>query len=491
MRHTLTLSNVYDSDLNKVGFRALDLAKVFQEKYKVPLSFVVTNLVFEEFLAQSRLLVNINSLLKEVDLDDRKSLDAAYSKIKELFSKATIPVDFLDQLEESYNALSVKDDVIGADDFLKEEDPVVNLFVSPNYALDHDSFRGAFFNVKGFKSFLDTLKSCWLSLFSPEEIRFRHKQGVSELRVGVLVQRLVVPDVCVEAYSAGLGGNDILLKAYLGLPDITKSSSKDVFSVSRDYLKVVSANKLNQEFKLSRGPTSGVLVKKYLKGKGNEQKVSDLEASDVARLVKRFRSMISADFKAVFLVKKGYVYCSLISRVPGPGKTVSAAPVEEPEESFDPDADDFDLGKEEYVGDQDFAVSPSGSAGASEIIDDEPDQAVHEDAESDQAPEAQGNGEVEQDDFIVPGDGVYDEFLALEPVFLDVLSKRYEELFGVPLRDASSALEELSERVPLAEREDLALFISLKDKLKQGEDIDLDALHRVSESVRRFIGEDS
>ncbi len=467
MRHTLTLSNVYESDLNKAGFRSLDVARIFQEKYKVPLSFVIPHIAFEEFMSQSRLLVSINSILREVNVDDKKSLDGAYARIKGLFSKASIPSEFLEQLEESYNALSVKDDVLGADDFLKDESPVVNLFISPNYESDLDSFRGVFLNVKGFKSFLDSVKSCWLSLFSPEEIRFRRKHGISDFKVGILVQRLVVPDVCVEAYSAGLGEDDnILVREYLGLPDITKSSSKDVYSVSKDYLKVVSANKLNQEFKLVRGPSSGILAKRYLKGKGFEQKLSDLQASDVARLVKRFRSLLGVDFKAFFLLKKDSVFCSLISRVPSHEEKPGPALVEEAEDSFDPDADETSSSGDEFVGEQDFAVSPSQES-----------QGVVE--------------EDKDDDFILPGDGSYEDVLSLEPVFNDVVLKRYEEAFGVPAGDPDAALKELSQRVPLADKDDLLLFVSLKDKIKQGSDVDLDTLFRVSESVKRFIGEDS
>src|SRR5690606_35119014 len=117
MRATLTFSNVYDSDLSLTGSAGHDLARAHRLSKKVPPSFIVTSNVFNEFMNSS-----LTQKIRDITVDGV----ADPKKLKGLFAKATIPKDILFELQEAYESLDVES-------LLKNSDPVVNLFLSPDY----------------------------------------------------------------------------------------------------------------------------------------------------------------------------------------------------------------------------------------------------------------------------------------------------------------------------------------------------------------------
>jgi len=317
MPYTLTLNAIFDSDLKKVGHRALDMAKIFQKKYKTPLSFVVPNVIFDEFMIQTRLQHDVAKVLNTVSFENQGSLENAYKEIKNLFSKASIPAEFLESLRDAYDSLAIRSDEGKPDDLLSEEVPIVNLIISPDYILGTEDIKGVLMNLKGFESFLNGLASCWLSLYSPEAITYRHKRNIKEFNAGVIVQKMIVPKVCAEAYSKGpLGNYEFKVRSYLGLPDILKESSKDVFSISKEYLKIESAKKTLQEYMIIPSQRPNLLIKRFLGSRGQDQSLSDKEVIEVARLTKRMNEVLDVHFKVYYLIFKESIYFFMLNRFP-------------------------------------------------------------------------------------------------------------------------------------------------------------------------------
>jgi len=317
MPYILTLNNITSSDLHKIGYRALDLATVFQARYKTPLSFVVPNVVFDEFMMQTKLGLEVSKILLNISYDNDSSLKLAYQKIKELFSVASIPEEFLEPLKEAYNTLAIKGDSNFAQDLLSEEEPTVSMITSPDYLTGTEDMKGILMNINGFDAFLDGLKSSWLSMYSPEALVSRNRKELKEFNVGVIVQKMIKADYSCEAYSKGpLGDYEITVRAYIGLPDILKQSSKDVFSVSREFLKIESSRKARQEYKVMCSDSPNKLLKRDLGNRGVGQKLSDKEILEVARLTKRMNLTFNFHFKAYYLWKNEKIYFFMINRFP-------------------------------------------------------------------------------------------------------------------------------------------------------------------------------
>lgn len=311
----MTLNAISDSDTSKVGIRAIDLAKLQQTKYKIAPCFVIPNIYLEEFLVQSGIDAKLRKLVESVSVSSNGNYDAVLSEIRKLFRETSISEEYEEHLREAYSSLSISANFENAQDLLREEEPFVNLIASPDYVVDFESSQGIYLYIKGFRSFINSIKSVWLSLYSREAIEYRRKKGITKFKTGIVVQKALFPDVSAETItSRGLNSFEILVKGYKGLLDITNTSTKDEYSVSREFLKVQSAKILKQEFALLPTEKSGILLKKPLGIVGAEQKLSDVQIAEVARIAKRTNLLLGFDSRNMYVIFKGEIFIFVVNR---------------------------------------------------------------------------------------------------------------------------------------------------------------------------------
>lgn len=313
MRHLITLSSVTEADIQKIGQRAIDLSTVYKSKSSVPLSFIVPNTIFYEFLLQNKLILDIKNVISSFE-NISISAEEIYSKIKALFEMAIIPEEFREELYEAYEALSPTE-THNAQALLEADEPVINLIISPNYTWDSEKLSGILFNIQGFDNFLNGLKSCWLSLYSPDHLKLRENKGIEEFSTGIIVQAFVQPECTVDAYSKSLIGDyDIPMNAYFGLPDITYSIGKDHYSVSKENFGITSEEVKHQDHILLRNIKSGTLLKRSLGSKGLIQKLSDKQILDIARHIDRLSIFSKLHFRIVLFTSSAEKIVFFIDR---------------------------------------------------------------------------------------------------------------------------------------------------------------------------------
>ena len=311
----MTLNTISDSDTSKVGIRAIDLAKLQQTKYKIAPCFVIPNIYLEEFLVQSGIDAKLRKLVESVSVSSNGNYDDVFSEIRKLFRETSISEEYEEHLREAYSSLSISANFENAQDLLREEEPFVNLIASPDYVVDFESSRGIYLYIKGFRSFINSIKSVWLSLYSKEAIEYRRKKGITKFKTGIVVQKALFPDVSAETItSRELNSFEILVRGYKGLLDITNTSTKDEYSVSREFLKVQSAKILKQEFALLPTEKSGILLKKPLGIVGAEQKLSDVQIAEVARIAKRTNLLLGFDSRNMYVIFKGEIFIFVVNR---------------------------------------------------------------------------------------------------------------------------------------------------------------------------------
>lgn len=319
MNFTLTLNKINDSDFNKVGYRALDLAKAHQDKVDVPPTFVVPNIFFDVFLSESGLDVKIQGIMRRINPNDEIALSEAVGKIRGLFKNTKIPKEYEEQLKEAYEALSVSTSFSSAQDFLVEEDIRVNLQISPNYLMEAESMKGIFLNVKGFNDFCDAVKSAWMSLLSSSEIIYRYKNGIKRFNTGIIVEKMTTLPVIGEVYTKGsFADYDFLIKGYRGLIDITKKIAKDEYSVTTESIKINGVVVRRQEYALLPSEKSTIIIKRSLGSKGEGQKLSNVQIEELARLSKKIKSQIQKDLKITYGLHNSGICCVSINRLEKP-----------------------------------------------------------------------------------------------------------------------------------------------------------------------------
>lgn len=504
MQCTLSLSGIYGSESDKIGYRAVDIALVHRSKMPVPLSFVIPNHVFEDFVSQSKLLVKLNRISDAAfPIQD---VEKEYSEVKSLFSETEFSTEVVECLREAYEALSVSGSAALARDLLEEKEPVVNVLVSPDYLLPDDFVSGVLINIKGFQEFLDAVKSAWLSLFTPKSILWRRKLGVKDFVIGLVVQRFVDSDAVVEASSKSIIGDyEIEVKSYLGLLDVTNSLHKDEHAVAKEFLKVTSGRIGNQEFIIKRGVNSGTLIKKKLGNRASEQKLTEKQVAEAARLTKRISQDLGMHVKGYFFFKDeqpGVLFVERVEAVQNEAEDEGALSarlqVNKPAEQeyvADQESQDDALysdneSSESFEGsDADFDLL-AGTKSPQEEIEEMPGGSVHEpeevpfDEPAKDLPEAPVKEEPEEEEGGVFG---YVRALAgLEPDLDAAINKLYSESYGIDPQDYMAAINDL-EGLSAEEKQDLLFLKTLKRRANAGETLTIGDLTRVYDTVEKVI----
>lgn len=464
MSYTLTFNQIYDSDISKVGFRAVDLAAIYKSKLSVPLSFVVPDIIFEEFMLQNRLSIEISKVLNRTNFEESSSLNSAYLEIKSLFRKAKMPEEFLESLEDAYMALGAESS--NAESLLKSKAPIVNLIVSPGYELNYQDLEGVLLNIRGFDNFVDALKSSWHFLFSPKQLQFRRRKNIRDFSTGIIVQRYHDVDATVEILSKSFIGNfDINLEAYRGLPDVLRESSKDSYSLTREYLSIEQHESSLQEYKIVSGDESGLLVKRNLGKYGSDRKIDDKQVVECARLVKRASSVFDNHFKAFMTSIKGEVFFFLVNRLFGESSDSSLS--SDLEKSSTNSGSSFSgVVSEDNLPDYEQIHSSSSSSDSNTALraDSDNSQSRHPDKT-----------------FFL------DIILDLEPQLDSEILRMYKESFGFFPKDVVHAIEELSNKHGFPEKEQIYKLKNMKVIVESGKEVDLDDFIRLTDNLKKFL----
>lgn len=327
MRYIITLNKVKRSDLESFGFRAIDLGVLREKRLNLPLTFVINNQAFEDFLAENGLKIRVEKVFQN------KKASEAYKEVLDLFSKAVIPKELEEELFEAYASLAI-DPGASASSIVSEWDyPFVTLIRSPSYLLSTEDTEGVIQNLRGKNALLKALRLVWASIYSPKSVDYRKSTGINDSSgMGVLVQKMMkIKQSAVSYSSSDFDEDTVTVKSFIGFQDYDSEKEilgKDHHEVDSDTLMIKRAKINVQEYSLVRSAETGELIKHELREQGSRQKLDDKQVAEVARITKRARSFIGKDLKLCLGVRDDYTYILLANRIISEPKRV----VEEKEE---------------------------------------------------------------------------------------------------------------------------------------------------------------
>lgn len=333
-----TLKNVHRMDKDLVGERCVDLAVLHEKEFSVPLSFVITNEAFEEFITANNLMPRISNILSGNNL---------YERMRELFLAHEIPDSVVSDIVENYESLSITQQDTLNNMVQAEETPYVMLTLSPNYTVQAENNEGIILNVHGLEQLLLALREAWACLFTPNMVHHRDQAGIgnTNLNAGVIVQQQLKTEVTTEGWSATTGHRDeITVKSYYGLPDLGQDIEKDEFRMTQEYLKPVYQSVTTQTMQLQQ--EEGQLSKNPLGVRGEQQKLNDKIMIELARLSKKAARQLEHHVKVFFSVKGETIHTLIATRLlltQGSVKLqkfTTEETIEEPEIQEEPDSED-------------------------------------------------------------------------------------------------------------------------------------------------------
>lgn len=319
--------DISKEDVPIVGGKGANLGEMTKANIPVPPGFVVSVDAYFEFLKESDILGEVQTLLDSLDIEDTKQLQRVSTVIKQMFMDSSIMPELALKIKEAYKQLG--EGLVAVRSSATAED------------LPEASFAGqqsTYLNIEGPDEVVDAVLRCWASLFEPRAIYYRVQQGFDHFKVGIAVpvQRMiasVTSGVMFTVEPVTSNTKEIVIEAIYGLGEglVSGEVTPDLYIVDKENLSIKSKRISKQKNQLSMNPGNNgkdintwQLIDKDLQGK---IKLSDEEIIELAKIGKQIEDHYQFP-QDIEWAKENGKYFILQTR---PVTTIKEAVEEEPE----------------------------------------------------------------------------------------------------------------------------------------------------------------
>ncbi len=252
MELTRNFKNLSKDDTKLAGGKGASLGEMTQAGIPVPPGFVVLAGIFEKFLTETDLNIEIDAILHTVDHNAMHTVEEASEKIQKLIKDAKMPKDIAQEIEKQFVQLDTE--FVAVRSSATAEDGAENA-----WAGQLDSYLNT---TK--KDLLEKVQHCWASLFTPRAIFYRfeknlHKQKIS---VAVVVQKMVASEISGIAFSVHPvteDYNQLIIEAGFGLGEAIVSGqiTPDSYVVEKEPRNILDINVSTQSRGIYRAKNGG------------------------------------------------------------------------------------------------------------------------------------------------------------------------------------------------------------------------------------------
>jgi len=207
-------SEISNEDISSVGGKGASLGEMYNNKFPVPVGFVITAQAFEYFINQLDLKEQIKEIIESIDFEETEELQKASRKIRDLIEEKEIPKLLKEEIIESYHILGsekIESKGISQDALNILKNSQEPIFVSVRSSATTEdlvdaSFAGqqeSFLNIKGDSNLIEYVKKCFSSLYTARAIFYRNKKGFKEgdSLLAVVIQKMVDSEKSGVAFS--------------------------------------------------------------------------------------------------------------------------------------------------------------------------------------------------------------------------------------------------------------------------------------------------
>ncbi len=239
MPNILWIQEITKDDIPKVGGKGANLGEMFKANLPVPQAFSITAEAYWKFLKDAEIKDKIYGIIKNVNVDDDKSLNSVSQDIRQIFSETNIPWDLEIDILNAYKELGQRHN--------NENESVAVRSSATAEDLPEASFAGqqeTFLNIHVENDLLRRVKDCWSSLFTPRAIFYREKQGFdhSKVALAVVVQRMVNSEVSGVMFTSDpiSGEPMVLIESGFGLGEAIVGGEiiPDTYHVDQETLQI-------------------------------------------------------------------------------------------------------------------------------------------------------------------------------------------------------------------------------------------------------------
>ena len=278
---TKNFKQLSKSDVSIAGGKGASLGEMTQAGIAVPPGFVVLSGAFEQFVEETGIRADIESVLSKVKHNDANSVEQASEKIQAIILGEGIPKNIAAEIQKEFKKINAK-------------------FVAVrSSATSEDSSSAAwagqletYLNTTQ-KDLLLNVKKCWASLFTPRAIFYRFEKGLQKefISVAVVVQKMVQSEISGIAFSVHpvtQDYNQMIIEAGYGLGEaiVSGSVTPDSYVVKKNEMEIDDVNISKQEKMLAKTAKGNEWVEIPTSNQ-EKQKLKDEEILELSRLIKK------------------------------------------------------------------------------------------------------------------------------------------------------------------------------------------------------------
>lgn len=264
------------------GGKGASLGEMTQAGLPVPPGFIVITDAFEAFVLQDKTDQKIDEILKTVDIKKTETVEAASKKIRKMLSDLPIPKDVEGAIVRDSERLDAQ--YVAVRSSATAEDSKV-----ASWAGELETYL---FIPK--EKLLDTVKTCWSSLFTPRAIFYRFEQKLNEMRVSVavVVQKMVNSDVAGVVFTVHpvtKDKNQMVIEAGWGLGEyiVGGKITPDNYMLDKKDEVILDMNIASQEIKLVRKVGGGTKEESVPEKDQEKQKLANASIVKLAKMSKK------------------------------------------------------------------------------------------------------------------------------------------------------------------------------------------------------------
>jgi pyruvate,water dikinase len=296
--------DIRKDDIPHVGGKGANLGELTNAGIPVPNGFCVTAEAFFYYMEKGGINKAITKLLKGLDPEDNKKLNAVAKEIKKMIMATPLPKDLADAIREAYHQLGGF--------------PVAVRSSATAEDLPEASFAGqqaTFLNTQGKEQVVEATLRCYASLFEARAIYYRiiNKFDHSKVGLSAVVQNMVQSEVSgimftVDPVSENY--NNLVIEAGWGLGEaiVSGSVTPDRYLVAKD-TRIIFAKEINkQTWKIVHAKGGGDRHVDVPAGEQEVQKLSDEYINQLADIGIRVEQHYGKPQDTEWAVEGGKVY---------------------------------------------------------------------------------------------------------------------------------------------------------------------------------------
>lgn len=303
MMNCVNLDRVNRTHLPIAGGKGANLGELRQAGFPVPPGFCITTSVYDAVVGQSARMDSFYEKLSLLKAEDNEEIRSLSQRMRQHIIGLPIPDEMIEDILGAWREMG-GDPVAAVRSSATAED-----LPTASFAGQQDTFL----NVRGERQLFEAIRQCWSSLFSERAIAYRINSGFDHrsVRLAVIVQRLIVPDVSGVMFTADpITGNRrvISIDASFGLGEALVSGlvNPDLYQVRQgEIVKKQISCKQSAVCTLAEG---GTAVEGIPEQKQKEQALSDEEIVTLARLGERIQAHYGSEQDIEWCLSGGQFY---------------------------------------------------------------------------------------------------------------------------------------------------------------------------------------